>query len=76
MTLSKQTLPPSRPTGIRALWGFIKESVAIEFRSTLRLLAAPLCALRAGSLEPIRSALRRAEEDSGRLRDRYVRRAQ
>ena len=76
MTLSRQTLPPCRPTGIRALWGFIKESVATEFRSTLRLLAAPLRALWTGSADPIRAALRSAEEDRDRLIDRYIRGAQ
>jgi hypothetical protein len=76
MTLLRQTLPPCRPTGIRALLAFMKESLAIEFRSNLRLLAAPLRALRAGSMEPIRSALRNAEEDSDRLLDRYIRRGE
>jgi hypothetical protein len=76
MTLTKQALAPCRPTGIRALWGFIKESVATEFRSTLRLLAAPLRALWTGSADPIRAALRSAEEDSNRVLARYIRRAQ
>jgi hypothetical protein len=76
MTLLKQTLSPCRPTGIRALLGYMKESLAIEFRSNLRLLAAPVRALRAGSLEPIKSALRNAEEDSDRLLDRYIRRGE
>jgi hypothetical protein len=76
MTLSKHALPPCQPTGIRALWGFIKESLAIEFRSTLRLLAAPLRALWTGSADPIRSALRSAEEDRYRPLNRYIRRAQ
>jgi len=76
MTLSKHDRPPCRPTGIRALWGYIKESVATEFRSTLRLLAAPLRALWTGSADPIRAALRSAEEDRDRLIDRYIRGAQ
>ena len=76
MTLSKHAPPPCRPTRIRALWGYIKESVATEFRSTLRLLAAPLRALWTGSADPIRAALRSAEEDRDRLFARYIRRAQ
>jgi len=76
MTLSKQDLPPCRLPGIRALWGYIKESWVVEFRSNLRLLVAPLRALRAGSLEPIRSAFGSAMEDSDRLFDRYFRRPQ
>ena len=76
MTLTKQALAPCRSAGIRALWGFIKESVATEFRSTLRLLAASLRALWTGSADPIRSALRSAEEDRDRLLNRYIRRGQ
>jgi hypothetical protein len=75
MTLSKDARPPCRPTGIQVFWEFTKEAVATEFRSTLRLLAAPLRALWTGSADPIRTAVRNAEEDSNRVVDRYVRRA-
>ena len=71
MAMSHQALSPEKPSGGRALWGFIKDSVATEFWSTLRLLAAPVQAVRAGSLDPIKSAFRRAEEDSARVFERY-----
>jgi hypothetical protein len=66
-----QTVPPNKLTGGRALWGFIKDSLATEVRSMLRLLAAPVQALNAGSLDPIKVAFRRAEEDSARVFERY-----
>lgn len=72
MTSPKELLPPCPPTGIQALWGYIKDSVATEFRSMLRLLVAPLRALEAGSLDPIRSAIRSKQEDSDRVLARYL----
>ncbi len=67
-----RSISAAEPSGFPKLWEFLKESIATEFRSMLGLLVAPLQALRSGSLEPIKSALRSAEEDSERLLNRYI----
>ena len=67
-----QSGTPSKQTRLQALWGFMRESTVTEIRSRLRLLVAPIQALRSGSLEPIRSAWRKADEDSERLFERYL----
>lgn len=72
MTSSSQSAPPVRQTAFRALWGFIRDLTATEVRSNLRLLVAPIHALRTGSLEPIKSAWRKADEDSERVFERYL----
>jgi hypothetical protein len=72
MSLGKQVPAAYHPTGIRALWGYIKESTVTEFWSMLRALVAPLQALRTGSLDPIRTAFRRSLEDSDRVIARYL----
>lgn len=71
MNSSKQSVQTPEPTGARALWGFLRDSFVTEFWTSLRLLAAPVRALREGSLEPIKSAIRRGEEDSDRVINRY-----
>jgi len=71
MASSKETAPPNNLRRNRALWGFLKDCLVTEVRSMLRLLAAPVLALQAGSLNPIKSAFRRAEEDSERVFERY-----
>jgi hypothetical protein len=73
MAPRNHSLTPPRPAGARALWGYLKDSVVTEFRSSLRLLAAPVRAIGAGSLDPIKSAFRRAQEDSARVFARYSR---
>jgi hypothetical protein len=73
MTSRNPSVHLERQTGFGALWGFIRDSVATELHSILRWMAAPVRALRSGSLEPIRSALRSADEDYDRLMDRYFR---
>jgi hypothetical protein len=57
--------------GARAFGAFLKEAIVVEFWVNVRLLAAPIRAVAAGSLEPIRSAMRQAQEDGDRLVDRY-----
>ena len=72
MNSSKQPAPAPEPNGMRAFWGFLRDTFVTELWTNLRLLAAPVRALRAGSLEPIKSALRRAEEDTDRVINRYI----
>lgn len=71
MSLSESLTSARPPTGLRALWGFIRDSSITEFWSMWRLLVAPLRALMTGSVEPIKSAMRQAEEDSLRVIRRY-----
>jgi hypothetical protein len=72
MNSLEQPVLTSEPTGVRVLWRYVRDVFVTEFWTSLRLLAAPVRALRAGSLEPIKSAMRRAEEDSDRVLNRYL----
>jgi hypothetical protein len=71
MEISQQPIAPSEMTPGQAFWGYIRESAVTEFRSMLRMLVAPVRALWAGSLEPIRTAYRRLDEDGDRVLARY-----
>ena len=71
MNSSEQPVPTPELAGGRVLWRYLRDVFVTEFWTSLRLLAAPVRALRAGSLEPIKSAIRRGEEDSDRVIDRY-----
>ena len=71
MNSSKQSILAPEPLDVRTQLQYLRDVFVTEFWTNLRLLAAPLRALRAGSLEPIKSAIRRADEDSDRVYDRY-----
>jgi hypothetical protein len=71
MNSAKQSVLAPEPLDVRTQLQYLRDVFVTEFWTNLRLLAAPLRALRAGSLEPIKSAIRRADEDSDRVYDRY-----
>ena len=68
---SQQHPALSEMTRAQVFWGYINASAMTEAKSSLRLLVAPLRAMQAGSLEPIRVAYRRYMEDGDRVFARY-----
>jgi hypothetical protein len=71
MKMSQPDLDLSQMTRGQVLWEYMKESAVTEARTTLGLLVAPILALSAGSLEPIKSAFQRSLDEGDRVFDRY-----
>ena len=71
MENSQQYPDLSQMTRGQVLWAYVKESAATETRNTLGMLVAPLLALCAGSLEPIKSAVQRSIDEGDRVFERY-----
>ena len=71
MRISQPHPALSEMTRGQRLWGYLKESTVTELRYTLRILVAPIHALRAGSLEPIQSVISRSLDEGDQVFDRY-----
>ena len=71
MNSSKQSVLMPEATSVPTVLRYLRDIFVTECRTSLRLLAAPVRALRAGSLEPIKSAIQRADEDADRVFNHY-----